>query len=98
MSIERSDCRGFRPNCARAAGIQWADANALPPLIELADIQGDLHMHTTATDGGASLEEMAEAAYRRGLRYIAITDHSQRVSMARGLNAERLLAQWRRDR
>ena len=74
---------------------QWADANALPPLIELADIQGDLHMHTTATDGTASLEEMAEAAYRRGLRYIAITDHSQRVSMARGLNAERLLAQWR---
>jgi DNA polymerase (family 10) len=73
---------------------QWADANALPPLIELADIQGDLHMHTTATDGTASLEEMAEAAYRRGLRYIAITDHSQRVSMARGLNAERLLAQW----
>jgi DNA polymerase (family 10) len=52
-------------------------------------------MHTTATDGTASLEEMAEAAYRRGLRYIAITDHSQRVSMARGLNAERLLAQWR---
>jgi DNA polymerase (family 10) len=74
---------------------QWADANKLPPLIELADIQGDLHMHTTATDGTASLEEMAEAAYRRGLRYIAITDHSQRVSMARGLNAERLLAQWR---
>ena len=73
----------------------WADANKLPPLIELADIQGDLHMHTTATDGTASLEEMAEAAYRRGLRYIAITDHSQRVSMARGLNAERLLAQWR---
>jgi DNA polymerase (family 10) len=74
---------------------QWADPNKLPPLIELSDIQGDLHMHTTATDGTASLEEMAEAAYRRGLRYIAITDHSQRVSMARGLNAERLLAQWR---
>lgn len=72
----------------------WADAGKLPQLIELADIQGDLHMHTTATDGAASLEEMVEAARRRGLRYIAITDHSQRVSMARGLNAHRLLAQW----
>jgi DNA polymerase (family 10) len=72
----------------------WADAGKLPQLIELADIQGDLHMHTTATDGTASLEEMVEAARRRGLRYIAITDHSQRVSMARGLNAHRLLAQW----
>jgi DNA polymerase (family 10) len=72
----------------------WADAGILPQLIELADIQGDLHMHTTATDGAASLEEMVEAARRRGLRYIAITDHSQRVSMARGLNPQRLLAQW----
>ena len=73
---------------------QWADAGELPQLIELVDIQGDLHMHTTATDGAASLEEMVEAARKRGLRYIAITDHSQRVSMARGLNPQRLLAQW----
>lgn len=73
---------------------QWADAGELPQLIELVDIQGDLHMHTTATDGAASLEEMVAAARQRGLRYIAITDHSQRVSMARGLNPQRLLAQW----
>jgi len=58
------------------------------------DIQGDLHMHTTETDGKATLEQMVEAAKQRGLKYIAITDHSQRVSMARGLDPDRLLAQW----
>ncbi|HEY2840792.1 MAG TPA: DNA polymerase/3'-5' exonuclease PolX [Pirellulales bacterium] len=72
----------------------WADAAALPSLIELADLQGDLHMHTTATDGKSTLEEMVAAAQQRGLKYIAITDHSKRVSMANGLNAERLRAQW----
>jgi DNA polymerase (family 10) len=51
-------------------------------------------MHTTASDGSASIEEMVAAARARGLSYIAITDHSQRVSMARGLNPERVLAQW----
>jgi DNA polymerase (family X) len=74
--------------------IELAEQGNLPALVELADIRGDLHMHTTATDGAASLEEMVAAARARGLSYIAITDHSQRVSMARGLNAERLLAQW----
>jgi len=63
-------------------------------LVSLSDIRGDLHMHTTATDGENSIEEMAEAARSRGLQYIAITDHSKRVSMARGLNEERLLEQW----
>jgi DNA polymerase (family 10) len=72
----------------------WAAQGKLPKLLELSDIRGDLHMHTTATDGGATLEEMVAAARRRGLQYIAITDHSQRVSMARGLNPERVLAQW----
>jgi DNA polymerase (family X) len=52
-------------------------------------------MHTTASDGSASIEEMIAAAIERGLSYIAITDHSQRVSMARGLNPQRLLAQWK---
>jgi DNA polymerase (family 10) len=51
-------------------------------------------MHTTATDGTASIREMAEAAKARGLKYIAITDHSKRVSMARGLDAGRLRAHW----
>jgi len=63
-------------------------------VIQLADICGDLHMHTTATDGVNSIEEMKAAAIARGLSYIAITDHSKRVSMARGLDSQRVLAQW----
>ncbi|HZL88607.1 MAG TPA: DNA polymerase/3'-5' exonuclease PolX [Pirellulaceae bacterium] len=74
---------------------EWAEDGKLPELVELADLRGDLHMHTTETDGGATLEEMVEAARKRGLAYIAITDHSKRVSMANGLNAERLRAQWK---
>ena len=73
----------------------WAAANTIPDLIKEQDLVGDLHMHTTATDGKATLQEMVEAAQSRGLSYIAITDHSQRVSMAHGLDAERLLAQWK---
>ena len=73
----------------------WAAAGELPKLIELTDLVGDLHMHTTASDGKASLREMAVAAKQRGLRYIAITDHSPRVSMANGLNPHRLREQWR---
>jgi DNA polymerase (family X) len=73
---------------------EWAAAGKLPDLITASDIRGDLHMHTSATDGSASIEEMVAAARERGLAYIAITDHSQRVSMARGLTPERLLAQW----
>lgn len=73
---------------------EWAAKGKLPKLVELEDIQGDLHMHTTETDGQATLEEMIAAAQARGLKYIAITDHSKRVSMANGLNAERLLRQW----
>lgn len=64
-------------------------------LIRLEDIRGDLHMHTHATDGENSIEEMAAAAKRRGLSYIAITDHSKRVSMARGMDESRLLEQWK---
>jgi DNA polymerase (family X) len=71
----------------------WA-AGKLPKLITLEDILGDLHMHTTATDGQDSIEAMAAAARDRGLQYIAITDHSKRVSMARGLDGDRLRRQW----
>jgi DNA polymerase (family X) len=74
---------------------QWADEGKLPELIALSDIRGDLHMHTAATDGKATLEAMVEAARQKGLQYIAITDHSKRVSMAHGLNAEQLRKQWR---
>ncbi len=68
----------------------------LPSLIEKSDLRGDLHMHTTETDGANSLEEMIESARSKGLEYIAITDHSKRVSMARGLDSGRVLAQWAR--
>ncbi|MEI7698568.1 MAG: DNA polymerase/3'-5' exonuclease PolX [Planctomycetia bacterium] len=76
----------------------WADAGAIPQLLTLKDIQGDLHMHTTASDGAASIEEMALAARDRGLKYIAITDHSKRVSMANGLDADRLRKHWQEIR
>jgi DNA polymerase (family 10) len=72
----------------------WADAGQIPELVTVADIRGDLHMHTTASDGAATIEEMAIAAKARGLRYIAITDHSKRVSMANGLDATRLRSHW----
>jgi DNA polymerase (family 10) len=73
---------------------EWADAGKLPELVTLADIKGDLHMHTTASDGAATIEQMAIAARERGLKYIAITDHSKRVSMANGLDANRLRKHW----
>jgi DNA polymerase (family 10) len=72
----------------------WAESGYHPQLIERSDIRGDLHMHTTTTDGSATLVEMIEAARQRGLAYIAITDHSKRVAMARGLDGERLAEQW----
>lgn len=72
----------------------WADRDALPRLVQIADIRGDLHMHTVASDGENTILEMVAAARERGLDYIAITDHSQRVSVAAGLTPERLLQQW----
>jgi DNA polymerase (family 10) len=73
---------------------QWACDARLPRLIELTDLRGDLHMHTMASDGHGTIEDMVQGAQARGLSYVAITDHSQRVSMARGLNPNRLRAQW----
>ncbi len=75
---------------------EWAKQGELPQLIELSDILGDLHMHTTATDGTATIDEMIAAALARGLKYIAITDHSKRVTMANGLDAHRLIEHWDR--
>ncbi|HEY4234353.1 MAG TPA: PHP domain-containing protein [Lacipirellulaceae bacterium] len=74
---------------------EWAAAGKLPKLIDLDDLVGDLHMHTTESDGKASLREMIAAAQERGLKYIAITDHSKRVSMAGGLDPVRLRKQWK---
>lgn len=65
----------------------------LPQLIELDDIRGDLHCHTTASDGTAALEEMAQAAKDRGYDYLAITDHSKRLTVASGLDEKRLRKQ-----
>ncbi len=72
--------------------IEWAAEGRLPELVELRQIRGDLHMHTTETDGRASLEEMAEAARGRGYQYIAITDHSKALAMANGLDEKRVVA------
>ena len=69
--------------------IEAAEAGRLPHLVELADMRGDLHMHTVATDGRGTLEEMVEAARARGYQYIAITDHSKALAMANGLDEER---------
>ena len=73
--------------------IDAAKAGRLPHLVDLQDLKGDLHAHTRATDGRNSLPEMAEAARLRGLRYFAITDHSRRLTMAKGLDSARLLQQ-----
>ncbi|HEX2516326.1 MAG TPA: DNA polymerase/3'-5' exonuclease PolX [Chloroflexota bacterium] len=67
----------------------------LPRLIRLADVRGDLHMHTTWSDGKHSVEEMAREALRLGREYIAIADHSQSLGVARGLTLERLEEQRR---
>lgn len=77
--------------------IEWAEAKTCAPrLLEERDLIADLHMHTTASDGANSIEQMAQAARLRGRTHIAITDHSKRVSMANGLDAARLLEQWAR--
>lgn len=71
---------------------EWtaAEAGDLPRLVTVDDIRGDLHAHTTYSDGLHSIREMAEAARERGYAYLAITDHSQRLTVAHGLDAERL--------
>jgi DNA polymerase (family 10) len=71
--------------------IDAALSGRLPRLIELKDIRGDLHTHTTASDGTASIEEMAEAAKARGYEFLAITDHSKTQVIANGLSPERLV-------
>ncbi len=73
--------------------IEWAARAPLPKLIERAELRGDLHCHTKASDGHASIEAMAQAARARGLEYLAITDHSQRLKVAHGLDPARLLKQ-----
>jgi len=78
--------------------IEAAAEKALPSLITQADLKGDLHMHTTESDGRESLETMVAAAKARGLEYIAITDHSQSLAMANGLDEGRAAANAERIR
>lgn len=71
--------------------IEAAQAKKLPKVIQLADIRGDLHSHTTASDGKGTIEQMAAAAMARGYEYLAITDHSKSSVIANGLTVERLM-------
>ncbi|MBW8269277.1 DNA polymerase/3'-5' exonuclease PolX [Caldovatus aquaticus] len=73
--------------------IAAAREGRLPRLVTAADIRGDLHAHTDATDGRASLKDMAQAARDRGYAYLAITDHSRRLTMAHGLGPKELARQ-----
>ena len=85
----------LRENCGE---LEAAAKHKLPQLIVRGDIRGDLHMHTTESDGSNSIREMAEAAIDRGLEYIAITDHSKNLAMTNGMDDTRALAHARRIR
>ena len=78
--------------------IEAAASHTLPILLELSDIQGDVHMHTVETDGRNTIEEMAEAVRARGYQYMAITDHSKNLAFANGLTDERALLHIERIR
>jgi DNA polymerase (family 10) len=73
--------------------IEGAARHELPWLVEPGDLRGDVHLHTTASDGRNSIREMAEAALNCGYRYIAITDHSKNLAMTNGLDEKRALEQ-----
>jgi DNA polymerase (family 10) len=73
--------------------VEAALEGKLPRLIEEKDVRGDLHMHSTASDGSASIEEMARACMALGYEYMCITDHSQWLKIAHGLTPERLREQ-----
>ncbi|MDH7513389.1 MAG: DNA polymerase/3'-5' exonuclease PolX [Clostridiales bacterium] len=73
--------------------VEAAQEKRLPRLVRLEDIRGDLHVHTTWSDGRSSLEDMAEAAKRLGYEYLAVSDHSKHVTVAHGLDEKRLSQQ-----
>ncbi len=84
----------IEPELREGAGeIEAAQRKRLPKLVTVEAVRGDLHTHSNATDGRGSIEEMARAARQRGYAYLAITDHSKRVTIARGLDAKRLAKQ-----
>jgi len=71
--------------------IEAAQSGTLPSLIERKDLRGDLHSHTSLTDGQNTLQEMTRAALARGFEYLGVTEHSRRLGMAHGLDSERTL-------
>ena len=85
----------LRENCGE---LEAAANHTLPNLITLADLHGDVHMHTFETDGSLSIRDMAKAAILRGRKYIAITDHSKNLAMTNGMNDIRALAHAARVR
>lgn len=86
------DLPAFPPE-VRETGIEVTQKDLIKNLIKLEDIKGDLHMHTTSSDGAYSLEEMIQAAISKGYEYMAITDHGKYLKVANGLSIERLLKQ-----
>jgi DNA polymerase (family 10) len=78
--------------------IDAAAAHTLPHVVALEDIRGDVHMHTTASDGHNSIREMADAALACGYQYIAITDHSKNLAMTNGLDEKRAMEQIKQVR
>lgn len=92
---EALDLPWFPPEMREDRGeIALALENDLPRLVEQGDLKGDLHMHSTWSDGRNTLEEMVEACETRGYDYMAITDHSKALAMVEGLDAEKLKRQW----
>jgi DNA polymerase (family 10) len=83
----------LREDAGELAAARGAGSGSLPRLVEIADLRGDLHVHTDASDGTASLEEMVEAARARGLSYIAVTDHARFAEVIGGLTPDGLRAQ-----
>lgn len=75
--------------------IALAQQHCLPPQLDVADIRGDLHVHSDWTDGTASIEDMAAAARARGYQFMALTDHSRRMAMAHGLGPDDAMRQMR---
>ena len=75
--------------------VEAASGGKLPKLVKFDEVKGDLQMHTTWSDGAATLEDMASAARERGYEYIAVTDHSVSVRVANGLTEDRFRRQWK---
>lgn len=109
---EKRLAAGTEEEVYKALGMQWvapemredrgevelALKKALPELVGIKDIKGDVHLHTTESDGRSTIEEMIAAAKKKGYKYIAITDHSQNVKVANGMDEKRLLAHMERIR